>query len=166
MTAKAILGLSAAIFAGAAPVVAQDRLSSSARGTLFENQTRILDERAAAQYNNSVRLQPPVAVVPGRFGLPEYEGSYAGPYLAVAKDAARRHRIPEGLFLRLVQQESGWNAGARSVKGAMGLAQLMPATARYLGVDADNPAENLDGGACYLAEQYRDFGSWTLALAA
>ena len=74
--------------------------------------------------------------------------------------------MPEDLFLRLVQQESGWNPKARSHKGALGLAQLMPATARTLRVDPRDPAQNLDGGARYLAAQYRQFGSWRLALAA
>ncbi|HAW47938.1 MAG TPA: lytic transglycosylase, partial [Roseovarius sp.] len=47
-----------------------------------------------------------------------------------------------------------------------GLAQLMPETARNLGVNPHDPRENLEGGARYLAEQYRTFGSWRLALAA
>ncbi len=84
----------------------------------------------------------------------------------MAKDAARRHGVPEDLFLRLVQQESGWKPSARSHKGAIGLAQLMPGTARKLNVDPHDPYENLDGGARYLALQFRDFGSWRLALAA
>ena len=42
----------------------------------------------------------------------------------------------------------------------------MPGTAAYLGVDANDPHQNLDGGARYLAEQYRTFKSWRLALAA
>ena len=52
------------------------------------------------------------------------------------------------------------------IKGAIGLAQLMPGTANYLGVDPNDPRQNLDGGARYLAEQYRTFKSWRLALAA
>jgi soluble lytic murein transglycosylase-like protein len=90
----------------------------------------------------------------------------AGEYLEVAKAAARRHGIPEDLFLRLVQQESGWNATAVSHKGATGLAQLMPDTARLLRVDIHDPRENLDGGARYLRMMYDKFGSWRLALAA
>jgi soluble lytic murein transglycosylase-like protein len=143
-------------------------LSSSNRSGLFRSQTKVLDTRAAKQYSNSVRLQPPKVVTPTIWDdeTPKYRGRYNGPYLVLAKDAARRHGVPEDLFLRLVQQESGWNATARSNKGAYGLAQLMPATARKLGVDREDPAANLDGGARYLKQQYQTFGSWRLALAA
>lgn len=143
-------------------------LSSRSRGKLFNSQTKVLDSRAASQYSNSVRLQPPKVVTPTKWDTdtPIYRGRYSGPYLSVAKDAARRHGVPVDLFLRLVQQESGWNANARSNKGAYGLAQLMPATARTLGVDRKDPVENLDGGAKYLKQQYLTFGNWRLALAA
>ena len=79
---------------------------------------------------------------------------------------ARKHGVPEDLFLRLVQQESGWNAGARSHKGATGLAQLMPGTAAKLGVNPRDPIQNLEGGARYLRMMYNTFGDWRLALAA
>ncbi len=141
--------------------------AQGSRSDLFQNQLSVLDSRSAQQYSNSVRLQPPRAVVPSIGSKsPAYRGRYTGPYLAVARAAARRHNIPEDLFLRLVQQESGWNAQARSVKGAMGLAQLMPATARELGVNPNDPAQNLEGGARYLRWQYEKFGNWRLALAA
>ena len=65
-----------------------------------------------------------------------------------------------------MQQESGWNPTAKSHKGALGLAQLMPATARYLRVDPLDPEENLEGGARYLRKQFDRFKSWRLALAA
>ena len=143
-------------------------LSTKSRNNLFKSQTKVLDTRAAKQYNNSVRLQPRKVVTPTKWDTEtkRYNGKYRGPYLTMAKDAARRHGVPEDLFLRLVQQESGWNSKAKSHKGAYGLAQLMPATARSLGVDREDPAQNLDGGARYLKEQYRTFGSWRLALAA
>lgn len=146
-------------------------LSTKSRAKLFSSQTRILDSRAAQQYNNSVRLAPPRVVTPSKWGsddgvAPAYRGQYRGVYLGMAREAARRHGIPEDLFLRLIQQESNWNPNARSHKGAIGLAQLMPFTARDLGVDPHDPIENLNGGARYLAEQYRKFGSWRLALAA
>ena len=137
------------------------------RSALFQSQLSVLDGRAAQQYNNSVRLQPPRIEVPGAPGsTPAYTGSYRGQYLDVARSAARRNRVPEDLFLRLVQQESGWNPNARSHKGALGLAQLMPQTARALGVDPSDAVQNLDGGARYLRQQYDKFGTWRLALAA
>jgi hypothetical protein len=98
-------------------------------------------------------------------GIPSYNGS-PGLYQDMARAAARRHNIPEDLFLRLVRTESGFRPAARSSKGAIGLAQLMPQTARVLGVNPHDPGQNLDGGARYLAQQYRTFGNWRLALAA
>lgn len=165
-------GLALAIGLLLVPVaVAADTLNLSTRGrqTLLEDKLRVLDGRAASQYEGSIRLRPNVATLPARVaeGLaPRFTGRYAGPYLDPARSAARRHGIPEDLFLRLVQQESGWNPRAVSHKGAIGLAQLMPGTAQRLRVDPSDPVENLDGGARYLAQQYRRFGSWKLALAA
>lgn len=151
-------------------VVSADVLSSRSRNKVFGSQTNVLDNRASQQYNNSVRLQPARVVTPSKWGddgaVKSYRGRYNGPHLAVARAAARRHGVPEDLFLRLVQQESGWNDKALSHKGAIGLAQLMPGTARTLGVDPNDPVQNLDGGARYLATQYRAFKSWRLALAA
>ena len=148
-------------------VGAQEQVSTRSRSALFQSQLSVLDGRAAEQYNNSVRLQPPEIEVPGAPGtVPAYTGSYRGQYLDAAKSAARRNRVPEDLFLRLIQQESAWNANARSHKGALGLAQLMPQTARGLGVDPNDVAQNLEGGARYLRQQYDKFGTWRLALAA
>ena len=150
-----------------ADVAAADIFSSRNRSNLFKSQTKVLDERASSQYNSSVRLQPSKIVTPTKWGnSPSYKGKYRGKYLEVARSAARKNGVPEDLFLRLVQQESNWNPTAKSHKGALGLAQLMPGTARYLRVDPNDPAQNLEGGARYLKEQYSKFGSWRLALAA
>ena len=89
------------------------------------------------------------------------------PYGKLIASTARRHGLSVSLFTALVWQESGFKVRARSRVGAMGLTQLMPATARGLGVK--NPwsaSQNLNGGAKYLKQQLRRFGSARLALAA
>lgn len=142
--------------------------SKKNRALLFKSQTALLDGRLAKQYDGSARLRPDYKkdAAATESSQVSYRGNYKGAYLEVARAAARKHGVPEDLFLRLVQQESGWNAGAVSNKGATGLAQLMPGTAARLGVDPAVPEQNLDGGARYLRMMYDRFGSWRLALAA
>ena len=162
--------------AGALPVSAEGlRLSGSSKSSpqsLLKGKMALLDGRLAKQYDYSERLKPGApkglgeASVSNALSVPKFRGSYRGTYLETAKAIARQHGVPEDLFLRLVQQESGWNPGAVSPKGATGLAQLMPDTARLLRVDINDPKENLEGGARYLAMMYRQFGDWRLALAA
>ena len=146
-----------------------DTVSTMNRTALFQSQIAVLEGRAAQQYNNSVRLQPPrveLPPLPGADATPAYSGPASSEWFETARGAARRHGVPEDLFLRLVRQESGWHSLAVSPKGAIGLAQLMPDTARHLGVDPTDPQQNLEGGARYLKRQYDRFGSWPLALAA
>jgi len=145
--------------------------SSKSRLSQFERQTRLMDSRLAAQYQQSTRLRPggakavTVETAAADAPIPRYTGRRSA-YLPHARAAARKHGIPEDLFLRLVQQESGWNPNARSHKGATGLAQLMPGTAAKLGVNPHDPIQNLEGGARYLRMMYNTFGNWKLALAA
>ena len=70
------------------------------------------------------------------------------------------------LFRAMIEAESAYRPDALSPKGAYGLGQLMPATARSLGVDRRDPAQNLEGAARYLVAQMDRFGSAELALAA
>lgn len=85
----------------------------------------------------------------------------------IARQKARTYGVNEDIFLRLVGAESGWNPRAKSGAGAMGLVQLMPGTAQGLGVsDPYDPVQSLTGGARYLSQQLKRFGSYDKALAA
>lgn len=81
--------------------------------------------------------------------------------------AAVRHQVSPKLVEAVAWQESRLNQSAVSPKGARGVMQLMPGTARELGVDAGDLTANVDGGAAYLARMMKLFdGDLTRALAA
>jgi soluble lytic murein transglycosylase-like protein len=79
-------------------------------------------------------------------------------YAAKIAELSVRFDLSPALIEAVVWQESRWQENARSPVGAQGLAQLMPGTARYLGVDPSDPFANLEGGARYLREQLDRFG--------
>ncbi|GAB4483458.1 lytic transglycosylase domain-containing protein [Erythrobacter tepidarius] len=88
-------------------------------------------------------------------------------YAAKIHELAARFDLSPALLEAVVWQESRWRENAVSPVGARGLAQLMPGTARYLGVDSSDPFQNLEGGARYLREQLDRFdGDLEKALAA
>lgn len=83
------------------------------------------------------------------------------------EQASRKHGVPVNLLTAVVAVESGFRADAVSPAGAIGLMQLMPATARDMGVlDPFDPRQNVEGGARYLAFLLKHFKSEELALAA
>lgn len=117
---------------------------------------------------------PPAAFMPGcgdtayrvRPGLALVSQTRRARYYGLMTQAACEAGIPVGLFDALIVQESRYNPAALSPKGAFGLTQLMPGTARGLRVNALDPLENLRGGARYLRQQLDAFGRVDLALAA
>lgn len=94
--------------------------------------------------------ETPVTSVATTSGPAEWQAHVA--YLAAKYDISPR------LLEALVWQESRWRQPAHSPAGAYGLAQLMPGTARDLGVDRTDPRQNLEGGARYLRMQLDAFG--------
>jgi soluble lytic murein transglycosylase-like protein len=66
--------------------------------------------------------------------------------------AAKKYALPDSFVRSVMKAESGFHPNAISPKGAIGLMQLMPETARELGVDPRDPHQNADGGAQYLRD--------------
>ncbi len=86
----------------------------------------------------------------------------------IIKKASEKYGVPEKLIKSVIKQESNFNPTAVSIKGAKGLMQLMPETAKKLGVkDIFNPEENINGGTKYLRDMLDRFdGDIVNALAA
>jgi peptidoglycan DL-endopeptidase CwlO len=87
-------------------------------------------------------------------------------YRSLFEQAGQRYGVPATLLAAVARAESGFNPRAVSGAGAVGLMQLMPGTARGLGVDPRDPAQAVDGAARLLAGHLKTFGSTALALAA
>ncbi len=79
---------------------------------------------------------------------------------------ANLYNVNAGIVRAMIGTESGFNQRARSHAGAIGLMQLMPATARELGVDPRKPEQNIEGGVRYFSELLKMFGTTELALIA
>jgi soluble lytic murein transglycosylase-like protein len=88
------------------------------------------------------------------------------PYADVFSATASRYGLPPALLAAVAKVESGYNPQAVSPAGAQGLMQIMPGTARGLGVNPFDPSQAIDGAARMLSGNLREFGSLPLALAA
>ncbi|HKS70221.1 MAG TPA: lytic transglycosylase domain-containing protein, partial [Ktedonobacterales bacterium] len=86
---------------------------------------------------------------------------------AMVRQAAAQYGIDPDVAVRWAQQESSFDPQAKSKKGALGVLQLMPATAQAYGVkDPTDPAQNIDGGMRYLADLRKKYGDDAKAFAA
>lgn len=93
-------------------------------------------------------------------------GALSSKYDSLFKAAGAKYGISPNILAAVAKAESNFNPAAKSSAGAQGLMQLMPGTAKSLGVDALNPSEAIDGAAKMLSGLVKKFGSTSLALAA
>ena len=125
-----------------------------------------------AMIDRSARLLGAELHPPVQSPLPRLPATAVSPHThlqPLVRQVSHETGVDELLLHAVINQESSGNRWARSPKGAMGLMQLMPSTARGLGLTPAQfyePYPNLLGGATYLKQQLRDFGSLELALAA
>lgn len=140
-----------------------------------------IDPNPAQRVGEIYRLESSEVETP--IALVDEEGAREESIPELVVSAARRHQIPEQLFTKLIGAESNFNPHAKSPKGAMGLGQLMPATAKEMGLRVNDdlsagsvwhPASNLEASAKYLRRlhgKYADQGideaeAWKLAAGA
>lgn len=120
---------------------------------LLEAQSRALEKQIS-----SGKIQK-TGVITSSSPTLSSSSSYSGKYADIINKAAQIYGLDPHLIAAVIKAESNFNPNARSHAGAMGLMQLMPATARGLGVtNAYDPYQNIMGGAKYLAQQLKAFG--------
>jgi soluble lytic murein transglycosylase-like protein len=158
-----IFALACAATALAAPVQAQIYAWRDANGTLVLSDRKL--DASAKTYAVTEGATTAAAV---RSTRPTASRSVRERFEPLIQEHASRHALRPDLVRAVIQVESGFNPRARSNKGAMGLMQLMPATARDFGVtDPYDPAQNIRAGTKYLRQLIDRYdGNEELALAA
>jgi soluble lytic murein transglycosylase-like protein len=97
---------------------------------------------------------------------PTHGGVAPSVFDSLIEKHAARHQVEAAIVRAIIQAESAFNPLALSRKGAIGLMQLMPMTARELGVDPFVPEQNIEGGIRYFSQLLKMFGGLELALVA
>ncbi len=137
---------------------------SASAGSLY----RYVDDRGVIHYTN-VSYDSRYQVVRPRsgFGWSAVTRADGRRFDGMIQEAAAGAGVPPAIVKAVIHAESAFNASAVSRAGAMGLMQLMPGTARELGVsDPFRAEQNVRGGARYLRHLHDRYGSWTNTLAA
>lgn len=104
---------------------------------------------------NQGRLDEASAVLAG---VPQGSSALPADVAVMASNEARSQGVNPALVQAVIAQESGGKTDAVSEKGARGLMQLMPETAKELGVNPDDPAQNIRGGVKYLSQLLQRYG--------
>ncbi len=146
----------------------------SIKGHRLDGESLVLSLRSGGEIICEPRLI--VRFAPDEVPYPEPEAAVAAPlpvrleavpYGEIIDSVAAAHGVPPQLVRAVIKVESDYQERARSRKGAMGLMQLMPDTARRFSVaDPYNPRQNLEGGITYLKTLLDRFPTTSLALAA
>ncbi|MFJ7752298.1 lytic transglycosylase domain-containing protein [Peribacillus muralis] len=153
--------------------VFQDMLSELVSGETLDGTSQKLgsllatvetEAKSILQSRNAATMTPVTPAPPTEKGTGESGTNYD----EIISQAATLYKLPEKLIKSVIKQESDFNPKAVSYAGAAGLMQLMPATARSLGVhDATDPEQNIMGGSKYLSQMMARYdGDIQLALAA
>ena len=155
--------LRSVLLAAIAPTLAPSAVSAQIFTARDANGTTVLSNRPVERPTQIFSVQ----------GAPTYRATTAalsgnaGIYEDLVLEHSKRHSLRPELVRAVIQVESGFDPRATSPKGAMGLMQLMPQTARSLGVvNAYDPEENIRGGTLYLKQLLNKYGTEQLALAA
>ncbi|MGV3466743.1 MAG: lytic transglycosylase domain-containing protein [Heyndrickxia sp.] len=152
------------------PLSSTDNNSSSLFQELLANALQSIADNTSTSTDSTTGLQSSSNYLTSNPLLSTMNNNITAPgdLGEIIKNAASKYDLPEQLIKSVIQQESSFNPEAVSSSGASGLMQLMPATAKSLGVtNVFDPTENIDAGSKYLRNMLDRFGGdIELALAA
>lgn len=151
--------LACALLLGAGAACAQEEVHVDGSVVIYQGATQRMSPGAH-----------PTALILGQHQDRGRHGASPAPPPEIAQaihDSAERHQVDERLVREVAWQESRYRSQAVSAKGARGTMQLMPGTARSLGVDSSDTSSNIEGGVVYLGQLMRRYdGDTPKALAA
>jgi len=146
--------------------VVSGRISKRALDTAWRMIATGQGREAAADYLDREYAQRLASMRPVPRPSPAAPTPSFSAFDALIDQYAQLHQVQPAIVRAIIATESAFNPASRSPAGAIGLMQLMPATARDLGVNPFIPAQNLEGGVRYFSHLLREFGGLELALVA